>query len=261
MNKFSKNVLLFLILSFLFVFVSGSIFANQTHYLAAKDDPSKQLDQLFQGANCGKINQKCCTGDFQIPSFNFSLPAPFDVLSTAANGIINFFTKKLIEPGMLKVRDFIFSNFEVNPNGYCQDGNIPSDKINPANCICLSEALENVSRLCLFIDGNEKNDCLSCVTNDKGIWTAIGCVKSDLGAFISEKILGWGVGLAGIIALLCIIFSAFQLQISQGNPEKIKKAQELLTSCIMGLMLIIFSVFILRLIGVDILKIPGFKRN
>ena len=49
------------------------------------------------------------------------------------------------------------------------------------------------------------------------------------------------------------------MQTSQGNPEKLKKAQEMLTSCIMGLMLIIFSVLILRLIGVDILKIPGFN--
>jgi len=69
-----------------------------------------------------------------------------------------------------------------------------------------------------------------------------------------------GIGLAGLIALLCIIYAAFMIQISSGNPERIKKAQELLTSCIMGLMLIIFSVFILRLIGVDILKIPGFTK-
>jgi len=48
------------------------------------------------------------------------------------------------------------------------------------------------------------------------------------------------------------------MQSSQGNPEKLKKAQEMITSCIMGLMLIIFSVFILKLIGVNILKIPGF---
>ena len=41
--------------------------------------------------------------------------------------------------------------------------------------------------------------------------------------------------------------------------EKIKKAQDLLTSCIMGLMLIIFAVFILRLVGVNILRIPGFS--
>jgi putative Mn2+ efflux pump MntP len=65
------------------------------------------------------------------------------------------------------------------------------------------------------------------------------------------------MGLAGIIAIGCITFAAIQFQLSQGDTEKIKKARELMTSCIMGLILIIFSVFILRVIGVDILQLPG----
>ena len=91
-----------------------------------------------------------------------------------------------------------------------------------------------------------------------GVWTGIGCVYTDTKAFIEKTVFGMGIGLAGVLALLCIIYSAFMMQSSQGNPEKLKKAQEMITSCIMGLMLIIFSVFILRLIGVDILNIPGF---
>jgi hypothetical protein len=102
-------------------------------------------------------------------------------------------------------------------------------------------------------------NCIRGASGTVGIWTSIGCISSDLKGFISQTLLSWGIGLAGIIALLCIIYSAFQMQTSQGNPEKIKKAQELLTSCIMGLMLIIFSIFILKLIGVNILKIPGFQ--
>jgi len=86
----------------------------------------------------------------------------------------------------------------------------------------------------------------------------MGCVYTDTKDFIEKTVFGLGIGLAGGFALLCIIYAAFMMQSSQGNPEKLKKAQELITSCIMGLMLIIFSVFILRLIGVSILKIPGF---
>jgi hypothetical protein len=80
-----------------------------------------------------------------------------------------------------------------------------------------------------------------------------------LAGFISVTLLGWGVGLAGLIALACIIYSTFVLQTSGGNPERIKKAREYLTSCIVGLLLIIFSVFILNVIGVNILQIPGFQ--
>jgi len=44
---------------------------------------------------------------------------------------------------------------------------------------------------------------------------------------------------------------------SYGTPEKIQAAKELLTASFGGLLLIIFSVYILQLIGVSILRIPG----
>ncbi len=92
-------------------------------------------------------------------------------------------------------------------------------------------------------------------------YSSLGCISLDLKSFISETVLGLGISLGGLFALLCIIYSAFRMQVSRGNPEAIKKAQELLTSCIIGLILIIFSIFILRVIGVDILKIPFFSKS
>jgi hypothetical protein len=91
-----------------------------------------------------------------------------------------------------------------------------------------------------------------------GILTAVGCIPGNLGAFIS-KILSIGIGLGGLISLFCIISAAFAIQTSQGNPEKIKKAKDNLTTCIIGLILIIFAIFILRFIGVAILQLPQFK--
>lgn len=137
---------------------------------------------------------------------------------------------------------------------------------NPAdpNCRCQSTASANtipqLADMCrkylILTDPNELKKCLNCATNDR-LWTAIGCVPLNLASFVNNYLLSLGIGLGGLIALLCIVFSAISMQASQANPEKIKKAQENLTSCILGLILIIFSVFILRLIGVDILKIPG----
>ena len=99
-------------------------------------------------------------------------------------------------------------------------------------------------------------ECNKCVTQNK-FYSAFGCIPLDIGAFFKETLFQLMLGIAGFIALICIIYSAFQIQTSAGNVEKVKKAQELLTSCIMGLMLIIFSVFILKVIGVDILRVPG----
>lgn len=87
--------------------------------------------------------------------------------------------------------------------------------------------------------------------------TAIGCVPfGDQNAFIGF-VLGWAVGIGGGIAFLLILSASFMIITSSGNPDRLKAGQELLTSAIMGLIMIIFSIFVLRVIGVDILKIPG----
>lgn len=89
------------------------------------------------------------------------------------------------------------------------------------------------------------------------VWTAIGCVPVTLDGFVGA-ILPFAIGIAGGIAFLLILFGALQIMTSAGNPEKLNAGRELVTSAIVGLLLIIFSVFILQLIGVQILRIPGF---
>ena len=88
--------------------------------------------------------------------------------------------------------------------------------------------------------------------------TAVGCIPiNDTSSFIGF-VLGWGIGIGGGIAFLLIVYASFMITTSSGNPERLKAGQELLTSAIAGLIMLIFSIFILRLIGVNILKITGF---
>lgn len=88
--------------------------------------------------------------------------------------------------------------------------------------------------------------------------TAIGCIPiQDTNSFLGF-ILKWAIGIGGGIAFLLIVYAGFMIMTSSGNPERIKAGQELLTSAIAGLILLIFSIFILKIIGVDILGIPGF---
>jgi len=92
----------------------------------------------------------------------------------------------------------------------------------------------------------------------KSINTAIGCIPiNDTDAFIGF-ILKWAIGVGGGIAFLLIVLAGFQIMTSSGNPDRLKAGQELMTSAIAGLILLIFSVFILKIIGVDILGLPGF---
>lgn len=108
-------------------------------------------------------------------------------------------------------------------------------------------------------DVKEYESCFDCVVKDDGVWTVLGCFYSDFSRTLNERIFGLAVSIAGIVALGCIIYAAFLMQTSAGNPEKTGKAQELMTACITGLIVIIFSIFILRVIGVDILRLPGFE--
>lgn len=88
--------------------------------------------------------------------------------------------------------------------------------------------------------------------------SAIGPIDTDPVKF-ATKIFAIILSLAGGIALVLIMISGYQLMTSQGDPEKVKAAQEMLTSAIVGLLFIIFSLVILQIIGVDLLKIPGLE--
>lgn len=97
---------------------------------------------------------------------------------------------------------------------------------------------------------------------DKAIDTAIGCISVlDTPENFLGDILKWAVGVGGGIAFLLIVYASFMIMTSAGNPERLKAGQELLTSAISGLILLIFSVFILKFIGVDILGLDKFGFN
>ena len=100
-----------------------------------------------------------------------------------------------------------------------------------------------------------ENKNKKCITVD----TAVGEISVDPFEFV-KSLMSILLSLAGGIAVLLIIVSGYRLMTSQGNPEAVKAAQEQLTSAIVGLLFIIFSLVILQVIGVDILKIPGFGR-
>lgn len=90
-----------------------------------------------------------------------------------------------------------------------------------------------------------------------GIKTALGCIPTQPSEFIAA-VLAIGTGLGGGIAFLMILLGGFKILVSRGNPEAMAEGRDIISSAIAGLMLIIFAVFILRFIGVNILALPGF---
>lgn len=116
--------------------------------------------------------------------------------------------------------------------------------------------LSTVGKLILNCDKYSRNEDgnLQCVA----INTAIGSIPTNPIAFI-ERLFSIVLSLAGVGALGLLIYGGYNYMVSRGDPEKIKGARETITSAIIGLLFIIFSLVILQVIAGDILNIPGFN--
>ena len=94
--------------------------------------------------------------------------------------------------------------------------------------------------------------------------TALGCipVKNATNNFDEMAFIGWVVRnmafVASGVAFLLMVFGGIKILTSAGSSESIKAGSELITAALTGLLFIIFSILILRIIGTDILQIPGF---
>lgn len=110
-----------------------------------------------------------------------------------------------------------------------------------------------------LVPGTEPfEQCTTCLDQSPpGIWTAVGCIQGDAKTIVST-VMQIGLGIAGGVGIIMIMAAGFLFSTSQGDPKRLSEAKELMSSAIIGLLFIIFSVTILQFIGVSILRIPGF---
>lgn len=90
-----------------------------------------------------------------------------------------------------------------------------------------------------------------------GLYTAVGCIPTDRNDIIAS-LLQIALGFAGGLAFLRIIYGAFLYTISSGEPKRYEMAKDTITSSVIGLLFIIFSISILRFLAITVLRIPGF---
>jgi len=94
-------------------------------------------------------------------------------------------------------------------------------------------------------------------TCTNGVNTALGCLPYQTDNFVAT-FLGFLAGVVGLIALFVMLTATVVIMTGGANPEQVKKGKELFTAGITGLLFIIFSVVILRIVAGDIIKLPGF---
>lgn len=93
--------------------------------------------------------------------------------------------------------------------------------------------------------------------NCKSVRSGLGITFETSAQGIGKGLLGILITIGGAVAFIIIIITGYRLMTSGGDPEKIKAAREQLTSAIVGLLFIIFSIAILSFLGFDVLHIPG----
>lgn len=104
---------------------------------------------------------------------------------------------------------------------------------------------------------DEQAKCLSCMQDEKHLWSAIGCIPINLANLISQTIIPLFLSMGGGVSFLLMLYGIFLVMTSAGDVERLKNGKRHITSAIKGLLILIFALFIVRLIGVTILKIPG----
>ncbi len=136
------------------------------------------------------------------------------------------------------------SGFSSGGNGAkgvlnCQSPQYASQ--NAAECTCTTQPV--------YIPATNTTETVA----NGNTYTAFGCIPSNFGAVV-QIILTIAVGVGGFVALIMMMLGGYKLMTSQSD-EDIKKGQKTITNAILGLLLIIFSVTILKIIGVSILGI------
>lgn len=129
----------------------------------------------------------------------------------------------------------------------CDNGKLKSeDLINDSVAITLSYLRE------LEVNGPENADNLKSCTNAGGIYTAIGCIDpTPLGVITGLIRIAFGV--MGGVALVQLILAGVAYQ--SGKEDQIQKAREKVIATITGVALLVFSVLILRIIGINVLDV------
>ena len=102
---------------------------------------------------------------------------------------------------------------------------------------------------------NDRFESTLCA-DEVSVNTAFGCIPVQMDKFVAW-LLPYLFGLGGGISFLLMVYGFILMTTSQGDPKAVQGAKETVTSAIIGLLICIFAIFLLRLVTVDILQIPG----
>lgn len=211
-----------------------------TPYILNYNPTSSIPDYKGIGKNC---NVGQCTLSITLPTTGITKsPIQINVRGTDAYG--------REKPGLTTLLDI--TSITPQPTGLLIITPVPpSPTIPPAILPCLEglskpEDPKSITKI--------KAEIKKCTKID----SAIGPISTDPAEFV-KKIFTVLLSMAGGWAVYIIIVAGYVLIFSHGEAEKVKEAREEITSAIVGIVFMLLSLVILRVIGVDIFDLPTFR--
>lgn len=112
----------------------------------------------------------------------------------------------------------------------------------------------------LAIDLNSKSDCFANI--DAG-GTSVKAFRLTCIPYIFQNAITWLLTFAGAVALFLLIYGGIRFITSGGDAKQLDGARKTITYAIAGLVLILFSFFIISVIGyvtgANCIKVFGFN--
>lgn len=215
-------------------------------------EPSPDDEYPFYG--CGGTGQKCCV----------AFIAPFEGHKCLFKDDVMIFTDNQGRTVDYPVYDGMKvsggctcqpkSGYSTNAIDVCKEYFTPSKRAEIVNPGLWPNGVKPLNPSEVEKLNMDLSACSACAANG-GMYTALGCIPYRFDSFI-QAIIYIAITLGGIYALFCIIVAAMKIQTSKGDASVIGKSRENVTSCLIGLVLIIFSVFITNIFASGLL---GFK--
>lgn len=108
---------------------------------------------------------------------------------------------------------------------------------------------------------SERERCAKCYEPCIGydacplIYNSMGCVDTNPQGLIT-RVFQIGIGVIGAVGIVRVMQAAFMRQ--SGDPAKLKESYDIISSVVIGAILLIFGIVILRFIGINVLQILPF---
>lgn len=118
----------------------------------------------------------------------------------------------------------------------------------------------------LLPDPKNPDHTIPYPTKPGRFYTGLGCLTTNLNDFtepgaaasLATPLLNIVSSVGGAIAFLYLLYGAFLIVTSGGNSQQITSGKQTISGSIIGIIFALSAVFLINLIGKEILRIPGF---